>query len=128
MTDSSLPIQIPNELGEIADLFRDIGMKKNCALVLVTLLQDTDLSSRDIERITDLRQPEVSLALTDLMRRKWVDVVRLITENKGRPVKIYHIMKKPEVILEELREEIVGDYERKIREIVKVRERILLNT
>ncbi len=128
MTDSSLPIQISNELGEIADLFRDIGMKKNCALVLVTLLQDTDLSSRDIERITDLRQPEVSLALTDLMRRKWVDVVRLITENKGRPVKIYHIMKKPEVILEELREEIVGDYERKIREIVKVRERILLNT
>lgn len=128
MTDSSLPIQISNELGEVADLFRDIGMKKNCALVLVTLLQDTDLSSRDIERITDLRQPEVSLALTDLMRRKWVDVVRLITENKGRPVKIYHIMKKPEVILEELREEIVGDYERKIREIVKVRERILLNT
>ena len=128
MTDSSLPIQISNELGEVADLFRDIGMKKNCALVLVTLLQDTDLSSRDIERITDLRQPEVSLALTDLMRRKWVDVVRLITENKGRPVKIYHIMKKPEVILEELREEIVGDYERKIREIVKVRERILLNS
>ena len=128
MTDSSLPIQISNELGEIADLFRDIGMKKNCALVLVTLLQDTDLSSRDIERITDLRQPEVSLALTDLMRRKWVDVVRLITENKGRPVKIYHIMKKPEVILEELREEIVGDYERKIREIINVRERILLNT
>ncbi len=127
MTDSSLPIQISKELGEVADLFRDIGMKKNYALVLVSLLQDTDLSSRDIERITDLRQPEVSLALTDLMKRKWVDVVHLITENKGRPVKIYHIMKKPEVILEELQKEIVGDYERKIREITRVKEKILLN-
>ena len=127
MTDSSLPIQISKELGEVADLFRDIGMKKNYALVLVSLLQDTDLSSRDIERITDLRQPEVSLALTDLMKRKWVDVVRLITENKGRPVKIYHIMKKPEVILEELQKEIVGDHERKIREITRVKEKILLN-
>ncbi len=61
------------------------------------------------------------------MKRKWVDVVRLITENKGRPVKIYHIMKKPEVILEELQKEIVGDYERKIREITRVKEKILLN-
>ena len=125
MTDSSLPIQISKELGEVADLFRDIGMKKNCALVLVALLQDVDLSSREIERITGLRQPEVSLAITELMKRRWIDVVRLITENKGRPVKIYHIIKKPEDILEELREEVVDDYERRIQEIEHIKEIIL---
>ena len=87
---------------EIADLFWDIGIRRNSARVLVLMLKDTDLTSRDIERSADLRQPEVSIALKDLMTRKWVKDVRTQTEKKGRPVVIYHLSTSLDDILEEL--------------------------
>ncbi|MDX8550449.1 hypothetical protein KHC33_12480 [Methanospirillum sp. J.3.6.1-F.2.7.3] len=107
---------------EIADLFWDIGLKRNSARVLTILIKDIDLTSREIERITDLRQPEVSIAITDLMKRKWIHIVHQITENKGRPMKVYHLGKNLDDILDELKESIVGSYEKKFGEIERVRE------
>lgn len=112
---------LSNDQREIAELLWKIGFKKNSALVLTLMLQDIDLSSRDIEQITDLRQPEVSLAITDLMRHKWIDVIRYLRENKGRPVKIFHVVKKPDEILDELRDEMTNEYERKIKEITTLK-------
>ena len=109
---------------EIAELFWDIGLRKNTARVLVLALWDADLTARDMERVCDLRQPEVSIALTDLVKRRWINVISQITENKGRPVKIYHLTRSLEQILEELRGLIEGDYEKKSEEIEKVREMI----
>lgn len=91
------------------------------------MLQNEDLTSRDIERIADLRQPEVNIALTELLKRKWVDVIRYIMENKVRPEKIYHLFRSLDDILEGLKEEIVGDYTRKMADIEKVREMVIEN-
>lgn len=107
---------------EIAELFWDIGLRKNTARVLVLTIWDVDLTARDMERVCDLRQPEVSIAITDLMKKKWIRVVRLITENKGRPIKIYHLSRTLEQILEELKGLIDGDYDKKVEEIEKVRD------
>ena len=106
---------------EIADLFWDIGLKRNSARVLVLLIKDIDLTSREIERAVDLRQPEVSIALTDLMKKRWVQVVSQITENKGRPTKIYRLSRTLDEILDEIKSSIVGEYEKKFEEIEKVR-------
>jgi predicted transcriptional regulator len=113
---------------EIAELFWDIGLKKNSARVLVLTLWDIDLTSRDMERICDLRQPEVSIALTDLMKRRWIKVVRQVMENKGRPIKIYHLARALEEILDELKSSIVGEYDKKSEEIEKVREMLKKGT
>jgi len=107
---------------EIADLFWDIGLKRNSARVLVLMIRDVDLTSRDLERVCDLRQPEVSIALSDLMKRKWVKDIRHEREGKGRPTMIFHLIKSLDDILEELKSAIVGDYEKKVGEIEKVRE------
>ena len=112
---------------EIADLFWDIGLKRNVARVLVLMIRDVDLTSRDMERICDLRQPEVSVALNDLMKRKWVKDVRQVREGKGRPIMIYHLVRSLDDILEELKKAIVGDYEEKLKEIEKVREILKTN-
>ena len=106
---------------EIAELFWDIGLKRNSARVLVLMIRDEDFTSRDMERVCDLRQPEVSIALSDLMERKWVKDVRQVREGKGRPTMIYHLIKSLDDILEELKNAIVGDYEKKVEEIEKVR-------
>jgi len=44
---------------EIADLLWDIGLMRNSARVLTQMVKDVDLTSREIERVVELRQPEV---------------------------------------------------------------------
>ena len=122
MVGSNVSLQFSRGDEEIADLFWDIGLKKNTGRVLVLMIRDDDLTSREIERICDLRQPEVSIALSDLMKRKWVRDIRHAREGKGRPTMIYHLIKSLDDILEELKTEIVGDYEEKLKEIEKVRD------
>ena len=109
---------------EIADLFWDIGLKRNSARVLVLMIRDFDVTSREIERIVDLRQPEVSIALNDLLKKRWITITGQITENKGRPVKIYHLSRSLDDILEELKGSIEGEYEKKVEEIELVRDMI----
>ena len=117
-----MSLQLSKGEEEVADLFWDIGLKKNTARVLVLMIRGDELTSREMERVCDLRQPEVSIALTDLQKRKWIRVVRHIMENKGRPVKIFQLIHSLDDILDELKNAIVGDYEEKVKEIEKVRE------
>lgn len=64
---------------EISEILTDVGLKNNEARVLVVLFKGYDLTSREIERIVDLRQPEVSIAINQLIDRKWAQV----TSNPG---------------------------------------------
>jgi predicted transcriptional regulator len=122
MGGQSMALQLSKGEVEIAELFWDIGLKKNTARVLVLMIRDVDLTSREMERACDLRQPEVSIALTDLLKRKWIKNIRQVMENKGRPVKIYHLSRTLEDILDDLKGAIVDDYGRKVLEIERVRE------
>ena len=121
MVGDTLSLQFSQGEEEIADLFWDIGLRRNSARVLTLLIKDVDMTSREIERVVDLRQPEVSIAITDLMKKRWVRIDHQITENKGRPMKVYHIAKTLDEILDELRETIIGSYEQKFEEIERVR-------
>jgi predicted transcriptional regulator len=76
---------------EFATILIDLGMKRNVAKVLVYLANTDEATSRNIERGTDLRQPEVSIAMGYLLDRKWVSCRESKSESKGRPVKIYKL-------------------------------------
>ena len=70
MVGENRPLQFSDVEVEIAEIFGDIGVKRLAARVLVLILRDIELTSREIERTCDLRQPEVSIALSDLIGRK----------------------------------------------------------
>jgi predicted transcriptional regulator len=76
---------------EFANLLIKIGIRRNVAKVLVYLAHTPEATSREIERGTDLRQPEVSIAMAHMMEQGWVESRENKAENKGRPVKIYHL-------------------------------------
>ncbi len=78
---------------ELGSLFMQIGIKKNAAKVLVFLANSSEATSHAIERGTDLRQPEVSLAMRYLMDQGWIMSWESKAESKGRPVKIYALAK-----------------------------------
>jgi predicted transcriptional regulator len=79
-------------------LFVKLGMPKNLAKTLLYISQFDECKCADIEQATDMRQPEVSIAMQELHRRGWVKKRDLKKKGKGRPVHIY----KPTVNLSEI--------------------------
>lgn len=60
----------------LVNLLIDTGMQKNIAPVLVFLAGIPEATSHAIERETDLRQPDVSLAMKSLKERGWINPAR----------------------------------------------------
>src|SRR3990170_2856075 len=73
------------------DLLADTGLPRNAAKALVFLAGREETTSVEIEKATGLRQPEVSIAMQDLRRRKWVEKRDIKKEGKGRPVHAYRL-------------------------------------
>jgi predicted transcriptional regulator len=73
------------------NLLVNTGMSKNVAKTLIFLSKRKETTSVDIEINTGLRQPEVSIAMQELRRRKWITKRDIKKEGKGRPVHSYHL-------------------------------------
>jgi len=85
---------------EFANLLIKIGTRKNIARVLVFLEKTPEATSRTIERGTDLRQPEISMAMKYLMAHGWIRSRESSGERKGRPRKIYDLAKPIQEIMD----------------------------
>lgn len=119
---SSIIPELTETEEEVIHLLVEVGLKLNEARILVVFFRGTDLTSRELERIADLRQPEVSVAITQLSKRKWVMVGSLITENKGRPVKVFTLAEPIDEILNELRDGICAGHDQQIVMLTRIRE------
>jgi len=105
-----------------ANLLIEIGTKKNVAKVLVFLANIPKATSREIERGTDLRQPEVSIAMKYLMEQVWIKSREIKAENKGRPVKIYELEKPITEILDCIKTNKEKEANNQLAHIRKLRE------
>jgi predicted transcriptional regulator len=76
---------------EFAQLLQDLGVNRNVAHLITYLNGVEEASSRDIEKFTGLRQPEVSIAMRNLRARDWITEREIKQEGKGRPMKIYKL-------------------------------------
>ncbi|TLZ51274.1 MAG: ArsR family transcriptional regulator [Methanobacteriota archaeon] len=88
-------------------------MPKNVAKALVFLATREETTSVEVEKATGLRQPEVSIAMQELRRRRWVDKRDLKKEGKGRPVHAYRLTTP----FGEIVEAIAREERRKVEEI-----------
>lgn len=75
----------------LAELFTKAGMPKNLAKALVFIARRIETTSVEIEKATGLRQPEVSIAMQELRRLRWVEKRDIKKEGKGRPVHSYRL-------------------------------------
>jgi predicted transcriptional regulator len=109
---------------EFADLLTRIGTKRNVSKVLVYLANTPEATSRDIERGTDLRQPEVSIAMTAMMEQKWVESRENKAENKGRPVKIYKLALPISEIMDRIERDKMAEANNQLKMIKQLRDYI----
>lgn len=109
---------------EFANLLIKIGTRRNVAMVLTYLANIPEATSRQIERGTDLRQPEVSLAMQYLIGRNWVSHREPVHAGKGRPIKIYHLSKTFTEIIKNIEDEKKREANQKILLTKKLHEYI----
>jgi predicted transcriptional regulator len=88
-------INVSAKKGKVNDTIEALastGMPKGIARTLAFLSTKEEwATSKDIEKATRLRQPEVSIAVRSLVERGWVERDSLKRESKGRPINIYRM-------------------------------------
>jgi len=76
---------------EFVEALRSLNVPRNVATMITYLANTSEATSREIEMGTDLRQPEVSIAMRTLRQNNWVNERDIKAEGKGRPMKIYKL-------------------------------------
>jgi predicted transcriptional regulator len=119
-------LALDKEDNEIIRLFTEIGMSRYLSKALMYISQVDECSSTDVERGTNLRQPEVSIAMQELRRRGWVKKRDLKGKGKGRPVHIYTSTIGLSEILKTIEQEKMKELEEAKNDIAELKN-ILLN-
>ena len=73
------------------DALRNINVPRNVAALITYLANTNEATTRQIETGTNLRQPEVSIAMRTLRQNKWIDERDVKVAGKGRPMKVYKL-------------------------------------
>jgi predicted transcriptional regulator len=106
---------------KVVQLFTELGMPKNLAKTFIYVSQVDECKCADIEQSTDLRQPEVSIAMQELRRREWIKKRDLKGKGKGRPVHIYKSTKHLSEILKTFEQEKLKEVESVKRDITELK-------
>lgn len=107
---------------ECANLLIAIGLKRYVAKTLVFLSSAKEATSRAIERGTDLRQPEVSIAVGDMLKSGWIRNRESMVKGQGRPIKVYELVKTFPEVLDSIEKKKQREAERERQMMLKLRE------
>jgi predicted transcriptional regulator len=64
---------------------------RNVATIITYLSNVDEATSREIEIGSNLRQPEVSIAMRTLRQNNWVEEHEIKSKEKGRPIKFHKL-------------------------------------
>jgi len=119
--NTSSSADIAAERDEFASILMKIGLKRNVAKVLTYLAGVPEATSREIEIGSDLRQPEVSIAMREIRRLEWVAERDERNPGKGRPYRIYKLNRSLPDIVQYLESENAKEAERVMKQIEKLK-------
>jgi predicted transcriptional regulator len=119
--NTSASADIAAERDEFASILIKIGLKRNVAKVLTYLAGVPEATSREIEIGSDLRQPEVSIAMREIRRLDWVAERDERNPGKGRPYRIYKLNRSLPDIVQYLESENAKEAERVMKQIEKLK-------
>ncbi len=109
------------ERDEFASILMKVGLKRNVARVLTYLAGVDEATSREIEMGSDLRQPEVSIAMREIRKLDWISERDEKNPGKGRPYRIYKLNKSLPEIISYLEGEKAKESEMVLKQIEKLK-------
>ncbi len=107
---------------EFAETLMGLGLKRNVAKALTYLKNVNEVTSRQIEIGSDMRQPEVSVAVRELKGFKWIMVREEKKPGKGRPFKLYRLDRDMNLIINELEREKVDESKQMLDNIQRLKQ------
>lgn len=96
---------------ELVGLLSDIGVPRSSALILVALHIKGELTSREMQSVCGLRQPQISTAMKSLVGEGKVVCDAKKNEGRGRPSHKYHLSQT----FSEVIDTYIEDAERRLR-------------
>lgn len=109
---------------EFVETLRSLGVPRNVATLITFLANVSEASSREIEMGSDLRQPEVSIAMRTLRDNGWIDEREVKREGKGRPMKVYSLKATIDEIIKYFEEEKLHESAQAMESIQRLKELI----
>jgi predicted transcriptional regulator len=107
---------------EFVEVLRELGIPRNVASMITYLANVDEATSREIEIGSNLRQPEVSIAMRTLRAHNWVEEKEIKKDGKGRPMKVYKITISMEDIIRHFEDEKRRESARTMESIEKLKE------
>ena len=107
---------------EFVEALRSINVPRNVATMITYLANTDEVTSREIEMGTDLRQPEVSIGMRTLRENNWVEEHDVKVGGKGRPMKVYKLGVPIEEIIKHYEEEKNSEATRSMQAIQRLKD------
>ena len=122
MKDTNVKVLNGEDL-EFAYTLRNLGVNWKVSYLITYLANVDEASSREIEKGTGLKQPEVSIAMCTLRGNNWVKKRGLKKEEgKGGPTKIYALSIPIDEIIKHYEDGKTQESERTMESIQKLKE------
>ncbi|WP_135611025.1 transcriptional regulator [Methanococcoides sp. AM1] len=112
-----------DEDNEMVLLLQKLNVSKPVAKTLACLLTAEQITSREVERMSRLRQPEVSIAMTYLQNNNWVDVEEVKKkQGKGRPIKVYTLTVPMDEIIDTIEQKVIAENQMMLENIERLKD------
>jgi predicted transcriptional regulator len=123
MKESTVKILDDKDM-EFVETLRSLGVPRNVATLITFLANMDEASSREIEMGSDLRQPEVSIAMRTLRDNQWIEEKEIKREGKGRPMKVYSLRASIDEIIRHFEEEKLHESAQAMESIQRLKQLI----
>ena len=107
---------------ELVEALEAVGVKRNVATIIVYLKDMDEATSRDIEKGSELRQPEVSIAMRTLREKGWIAERDVKGSGKGRTTRLYRLIMSIDEIIGHYEEEKRSESSRAMQSIQRLKE------
>jgi predicted transcriptional regulator len=122
MNDAAF-IQLDSSKREIAGLLQKLSLSRIEALAMTCLIDGDSLTSSQIENLTGLRQPEVSVAMKPLCEKGIVESWdQKLSKDRGRPRRYYKLKLTFDTFMRNLENDISAEIECKSQALNRLKQ------
>lgn len=89
-----------------SNALKRLGISEIETRILLCLFEKEGITAREIERIADLRQPDVSISTNTLKKKGWIKASSTPKDGKGRPYDRFYLAKPKKAIVSDIQERV----------------------
>jgi len=107
---------------EIVNILTRTGMARNIAKVFVAIKELDNSDTKQIMQFTGIMQPQISVAVRQLIDMGYVESKTNQTENRGRPISYFSLRKSINEIISDIEETVQKKIDTKKQNIERLKE------